>query len=137
LACIIFRLGMAVGFYKAGFSYRWGENYHRNFGGPRAGFLGDFFGRDLIESHGTVGKIIKVEPPSIIIDGKDGIEKDIVIKDDTAVKKMHETIAAKDLKIDDFVVVVGSPNNAGQIEAKLIRVMPSPATIPPPGAPHY
>ena len=32
-----FSFGMAVGYRKAKFSYAWGENYHRNFGGPRGG----------------------------------------------------------------------------------------------------
>ena len=32
-----FKVGMVVGYKKAGYSYRWGENYHRNFAGPRNG----------------------------------------------------------------------------------------------------
>ena len=39
---LIFGAGMFVGGMKARFSYRWAENYHENFGGPRGGFLGDW-----------------------------------------------------------------------------------------------
>ena len=38
----VFKTGVFVGYRKAEYSYRWGENYHRNFAGPREGFFGDF-----------------------------------------------------------------------------------------------
>ena len=39
---------------------------------------------------------------------------------------MGNNLTIKDLKIDDFVVVIGTPDEQGQIEAKFIRIMPSP-----------
>src|SRR3989338_5090536 len=59
----VFRLGVIVGYKKASFSYRWGENYQKNFGGPRRGFLGGFFSdrKDFIDSHGAFGQIIKID----------------------------------------------------------------------------
>lgn len=57
-----FKLGMVVGFGKARFSYRWGENYHQNFAGPRGGFFEDFYdNKDFIEAHGVFGEIIKID----------------------------------------------------------------------------
>jgi hypothetical protein len=50
----------------------------------------------------------------------------VVIKEDTAIMRFRETIKPSDLKVDDSIVVIGEPNDAGQIEAKFIRVMPSP-----------
>ena len=38
---LVFGAGIKVGTMKAKYSYHWAENYHRNFGGPRGGFLGD------------------------------------------------------------------------------------------------
>jgi hypothetical protein len=35
-------------------------------------------------------------------------------------------VAEEDLALDDFVVVIGVPNDKGVIEAKLIRVIPKP-----------
>lgn len=137
IACLIvlllvFKGGMYIGFRKANFSYRWGENYHRVFGGPPGGFLRDFEGRDFISGHGTVGTIAKIEGNNIIIKGQDGVEKMVITTKDTTIRKGMTDIKLSNLKIDDQVVVIGSPNDAGQIEVKLIRVFPpvSPGPVP-------
>lgn len=126
---LVFKLGMIVGFKKAGFTSRWSDNYHRNFAGPKGGFFRDFSDRDLIGSHGTFGRIIKIELPTIVIDGGKDAEKIIMLKNDTIIKRFRETVAQSDLKVDDNIVVIGSPNEQGQIEAKLIRVMPGPGAF--------
>lgn len=132
---LIFAVGVSVGFRKANFSYKWGENYHRNFGGPRGGFLKEFRGGDFIEGHGTAGQIIKIDDvtststPSLVIKGSREAEKIILIKNDTVINRLKETAKPGDLKVDDYVVVIGKPNEAGQIEAKLIRIMPTPSTM--------
>ncbi len=122
---IIFGAGMAIGFKKADFSFRWGENYHKNFGGPRGGFFRGFSGRDFIESHGVFGQIIKIDGQTIIIKGRENMERPVVIKDNTVINRGRETIKISDLKVDDSVVIVGQPDASGEIEAKLIRVMPA------------
>lgn len=124
IALFVFQAGMMVGFEKAGFSYRWGDNYHKNFAGPRNGFLGDFTGQDFMEANGVFGSIIKTSTSSLVIKGKNEAEKIILLNEDTEIKRFQETIKAGDLKTDENIVVIGSPNEAGQIEAKLIRVMP-------------
>lgn len=133
---LIFGAGIFVGGMKARFSYRWAENYHKNFAGPREGFmnnLGDFPVGDFIEAHGSFGKIIKIDGKIIIIQGRENIEKTILIKDDTVVKGIRGDIKPTDLKVDDFITVIGSPNDSGQIEAKLIRILPPPpmSAMPP------
>ena len=131
VAMLIFSAGIFVGFHKAGFGRDWGENYERNFGMRSGGMM---FGRDNFpNSHGAVGKILKIESPTIIVqDTKDNTEKIILIKDDTRIQKMMTNITANDLVVNDYIVVIGSPNSQGQIEAKLIRVMPSPELMPGP-----
>lgn len=131
---LVFQAGMAVGFRKANFSFRWAENYHQNFAGPRGGFFGDFRrdfeGKDFIEAHGVFGSIIKIDDSTLVVKGANNIEKTVLLKDDTTIERLRETIKPSDLKVDDNVVVIGSPNDSGQIEAKLIRVMPaSPAGV--------
>ncbi|MDD4990129.1 MAG: hypothetical protein PHW31_02355 [Candidatus Pacebacteria bacterium] len=126
LILFIFKVGMVVGAKKAYFSCRWSDNYHRNFGGPKAGFLKGFGDKDFIEANGTVGQIIKQASSTLVIKGRGEIEKIILINDSTTIKSLEKTIQVNDLKVDDMVVVIGEPNNAGQIEAKLIRVMPKP-----------
>jgi hypothetical protein len=124
---LVFKAGVFVGYKKAQFSYRWGENYHRNFAGPRGGFFGDFgrgFGDrgDFINAHGTFGSVIKIDGTTVIVKGRDDIEKTILVPDDAAIRRGRESIKVSALKVDDKIVVIGSPNEQGQIEAKLIRV---------------
>jgi hypothetical protein len=129
VALLIFYAGVTVGFHKASFGRAWAENYERNFGfGPDHSFAGDNFPN----ADGAIGKIIKIELPNIIVQDKDNTEKVILTNSDTQIQKMKNNITTNDLKIDDFVVVIGTPNTQGQIEAKFIRVMPVGIVPPPP-----
>jgi len=119
----VFSLGVMVGYRKAGFSYAWGENYQRNFGGPRGGFF-QAFNEDFTEGHGVFGQIIKIDGSTLVIKGQDNVEKIVLIKDDTVIRRLTETVKISELKIDDNVVVIGNPNSSGQIEAKFIRLLP-------------
>jgi hypothetical protein len=121
---LIFGLGMFVGGAKARFSYRWAESYHKNFAGPSAGFLGDwrsFSGGNFIEGHGAFGEIIELRDTGFVIKGRGDVEKIVVTTKDTVVMKGRETVK-NELKVGDSVVIIGSPNEEGQIEAKLIRI---------------
>lgn len=109
LLLLVFKAGVFVGYKKASFSYRWGENYHRNFG-------------DFINAHGTSGSIIKIDGSTLIVKSGDNVEKTILISEKTTITSRRETIKAGDFKVDDRVVVIGSPNEQGQIEAKFIRL---------------
>ncbi len=126
-----FSMGVAVGYRKARFSYAWGENYHRNFGGPRGGFLRnfsqDFIGKDFIGAHGTFGQIIEVKDSELVVMGKDGIEQIVKVNVDTEIRRFQDIIQLNDLKVDEPIVVIGEPNDLGQIIAKFIRVMPFPS----------
>jgi len=125
-----FSVGMAIGFRKARFSYAWGENYHKNFSGPRGGFFKDFsndlMGADFIGAHGAFGPIIDISNSELAIRGRDNVEKIIVVGEDTDIRRLKDTILLEDLKLDEPIVVIGEPNEQGQIEAKFIRVMPVP-----------
>ena len=127
---LVFGLGVFVGEKKAKFSYLWAENYHRMFAGPKAGFLGSLrmppfppFD-EFIEGHGTFGEIIKIEGNNLVVKGRGNVEKVIVVTEKTVIKSGREDIKFSDLKIGDMIVIIGSPNEKGQIEAKLIRVFP-------------
>ncbi|MGC8851713.1 MAG: hypothetical protein ACP5PR_01250 [Minisyncoccia bacterium] len=124
---LIFGAGVFVGEMKARFSYRWAEQYYKNFVGPRAGFFGDwrmFPGGEFIESHGTFGEIIKIEGNNLIVKGRENIEKIVLVDEKTIIKSGLKDIKISDLKVGDMIVIIGSPNEQGQIEAKLIRVFP-------------
>jgi len=124
---LVFKIGMFVGEKKAQFSFRWAENYHKMFAGPKAGFLGNLrmppFS-EFIEGHGTVGEIIKIEGNNLIVKGRGDVEKLILVNEKTIIKSGFKNVKVSDLKIGDIIVIIGSPNEKGQIEAKLIRVFP-------------
>lgn len=130
---LVFSLGVSVGFHKASFGKNWGENYERNFGMKHGDMLGKFEGRgeNFPNAHGAVGKILKIELPNIIVIDKDNTEKVIVLNEQTKIQAMRQELKATDLKIDNFIVVIGSPDEKGQIEAKFIRLMPSGMPLPP------
>ncbi len=123
LLLVTFRAGMALGFRRAIFTMHWNDNYERNFFGRKPGMAG-FGRRELMNTHGTVGEIIKVDAQTLTVLEREGGEKAVIFSKETAVKKADETIAPSDLKAGDMVAVLGSPNEEGQIEAKLIRVLP-------------
>lgn len=125
LVIIIFAAGVLVGLEKARFSFNWGENYYRNFGGRGPVPLDHNF----MNAHGLDGQILKIDNTTITIKGRDGLEKIIILNTDTSIKKDRSDLKQSDLKINDNIVVIGSPNSLGQINAKLVRVMPS---LPPP-----
>ena len=140
IVILIFGVGMFVGGMKARFSYSWAESYHKNFAGPREGFFGDWrnpppLPGDFIESHGTFGEIIKVNDSDFVIKGRDNIEKLIRIKEDTVIEKGRITIKKDELKVGNQVVIIGSPNEQGQIEAKLIRIFNGEDIKTPPSFP--
>lgn len=119
-----FKLGMVVGAKKADFSCRWSENYHQNFGGPKGGFLPGLGDRDFLEANGTFGQIIKIDGALLTIKAPNNVEKIIVTNEQTTIRSSRDTVKISDLQTDNYIVVIGEPNDAGQIEAKLIRVMP-------------
>lgn len=123
----IFQAGVFIGYHKAGFSYRFGDNYYSAFGGRRMGMGPD----DQMMAHGTVGKIIKLDLPTFVIEGPDKVEKIIRISDDADIHLFRDDIEPAGLKLGMQVVVIGSPNSQGEIEAKLIRIMPPFATSTP------
>lgn len=116
---IIFSFGMFVGEQKARFSYRWADRYHRDFGGPPFG-MGrprGFFG-----GHGAFGSVVKKERSKLVIKGTDNAERIVLITKNTSIVKGREQAEEKDIKEGSRVVVLGTPNNKGQIEARLIRI---------------
>jgi hypothetical protein len=130
IALLIFYAGVTVGFYKASFGNAWGENYERNFGfGPDRPLLGK---DNFPNANGAIGKIIKIELPTIIVQDKDNTEKVVSINNNTQIQEMRNNITANNLKLDDFIVVIGTPNNQGQVEAKFIRIMPAGLPVLPP-----
>lgn len=126
LIVISFQAGMFVGFKKASFSFKTGENYFREINGRRGDPVMGMMRGDFPNIHGAVGQIIKISLDSIVVLDKDQKEKIITVSTSTLIKKFNEDIKFTDLKVNDFITVIGSPDNNTFVGAKLIRVMPDP-----------
>lgn len=126
LLFVFFRLGYEVGRRKAAFSCGWGKNYHQLFGGPRRGFDHNFDRDEFLDANGTAGAVIKIEGDSLIIKGQNNVEKSVVVSNSTVIRRQLDNLKLSDIKVDDNVVVIGSASSSGQIEAKLIRIFPTP-----------
>jgi len=128
LLLLVFRLGMYVGERRENFNGKWGENYGRFFGEPKPGFFPGMPGGGPMEggmnAFGNGGTVLKVNSNTLAIKGNDGNEKVIALDSSTIIREMNQDIALKDLKPGDMIVVLGEPNNSGQIQAKFIRVFP-------------
>ncbi len=134
----IFSMGVFVGSRSANFAFKWADQYHQNFGGPETGIFGDFAaGGASTNPNGCFGRIINIDADKNTITVKDkDVEKVILISDKTTIVLQKNNIKISDLKVDENVVVIGEPNDAGQIEARLIRVMPSIKTSVSPSSPN-
>ena len=133
---VVFVAGTFAGYHKSKFSCRWDEHYMQNFIGPHKGpmkeFGKEFTGGEFMNAHGVSGTIIKLDGDTFVLKGTDGVEKIILLTAKTVINRFRETINSTDLQVDDNMVIIGSPNDAGQIEAKLIRILPTtPPTKPP------
>jgi hypothetical protein len=152
VASIIFQAGIFVGYHKAGFYRSMGENYRpfedkgrgANKFGNKGGMMdgirdgGRFMmqGENIPGGHGAVGKIVSINLPTIVVASPDNVEKTVNISDDTLVRQFRETVSATDLKVGEYVVVIGDNSNtdntdngginSGVVKAKLIRLLPPP-----------
>ena len=129
---VIFQAGVVVGGRKASFAHRFGDNFERNFRDPRGGGLmpkGMPLGTDTPGGHGAVGQIVSIALPHVVVAGPDNLEKTIIISTDTRIREFRSELTPNDLEVGDFIIVLGTPNDEGQVEAKLIRLAPPPPQL--------
>jgi hypothetical protein len=125
---VIFIGGMSIGARRAYFACKWGENYGRSFGehvgSGRGGMMGsNFDGGRMGGFHGVLGSIVSASDDGIVVKGKDGVERSVIIAAQTDIRRGADSIAKADLKPGDQVMTFGEPNDDGRIAARLIRVL--------------
>jgi len=123
-AVIIFEAGVAVGYHRAAFAYQWNENYFRDSHDPRSFFA--VFSRDADDPnpHGAIGQVVSVNLPEFMVKGPDSPEQIVVTGPGTAFRLFHGDGTSTDLKAGQQVIVIGSPNDQGDIQASFVRIMP-------------
>lgn len=125
IAIFIFEAGVAVGFHKAGFARAWEEHYRTNFGAPSAYGIPS---RTLPDPHGAVGTVVSVTPPTFAVTAPGRAEEIVRIGDDTLIRDGAATVSADDIAPGKYVIVIGMPGDEGVIDARLVRVLPPPAS---------
>ncbi len=122
---IIFGAGIYIGHKATAFSYQWGANYAREFGGPRSPFGGEIDDAPSMP-HGAFGAVIGVNFPSFAIKGPHEAEKIILIGTSTLIRALRAEASTTDIHVGSAVIVIGEPDDHGRINATLIRIMPPP-----------
>lgn len=126
IVLLIFQAGVFVGYRKASFAYRFGDNYYQVFDNRAPSPLGFPLQDEFRASHGAVGEVISISLPTLVVAGPDSVEKTVLITSDTLVRKFDGDVKPEDIKTGDFLVAIGDPNESSQIQAKLIRILPPP-----------
>ena len=130
IALAIFSTGIAVGYKRAEFSYQWGRNYSGNMMDPHSMMAPFAHDADDVTPYGAIGSIVSVRLPEMMIKGPYEDEKIILLKPDTAIRRMHAVASTSDLVAGEQIIVIGSPDQQGIIEASLIRIGPDAPPIP-------
>lgn len=122
---LTFEAGVYMGYQKAMFSSGWAQNYSSNFF-PRGGNHSSSSQeeRGFVNPHGAFGDIIKIDSSSLVVKGNDEGEKTVLIPSSTEIEHGPDMIKISDLAVGDRVIIFGTPNDSGQIVARLIRVLP-------------
>ncbi len=127
LLIAVFDLGIHVALHKARYTDSWARNYGKNFGDSR------MFGRlptaspehdgDFMPAHGLAGTIISLDKNNLTLKSVDNVEKTVLVSASTIIRMNFQNLQAADLKPGQEVVIIGSPNDNGQIDAKIIRII--------------
>lgn len=127
-----FALGVNLGERKARHFSGWYENYGGMFHEhtPSMPKLGQPFPSRMPDAHGVFGKILSVSDTNFVIQGKDGIEQNVLVTSSTVIRIGNERTNMTDLHEEEILnlnaAAFGAPNGRGQIEARLIRLFTQP-----------
>ena len=125
IALIIFSAGIFVGYYKATFSHDLDDVYRQGFNSPGSPFAPFMHSSDDVNPHGIVGQIVGINLPfSIMVKGDKNAEQIVTILPETTVRIFHSLATTSDIKVGDQAIVIGTPNDQGEIQASFIRIIP-------------
>ncbi len=128
---VVFALGVYVGYRKAIFASGRSDNYYRDFlgGTPPAGVMGFTSGMPG-DTHGVIGTVIDIGSSSVVVEDANSDEESVVISSGTVIRMQNETIGIDGFTTGEGIVVIGEPNDSGQIEAHFVRVFPATSSFP-------
>lgn len=120
-----FWIGMAIGERRARHFNGWCDGYRHAFMPLGRGRM-PLPSPHLPNAHGVFGRVVSVSNQNIVIQGNDDIEQGVLVTSSTAIRLGDRNATLNDIHTDDQVSVFGVPNSVGQIEARLVRLLPPP-----------
>ncbi len=127
LLCLVFGLGIAVGYGRARFTVGFDRNYYQNFYGMSPGVGGP---GGPIANHGIVGTVIDLGTSTISVKDGNNNEQSVALSSDTVIREENNDITIGSINIGDEIAVIGEPNDQGQVEARFVRIFPASSTMP-------
>ena len=123
LVLLIFQAGIAVGYHRGTFSVNRNAAYGRGMTDPHSIFAPFIHDSDGASPHGSIGQIVSVNLPSLMIKGTNSAEQIVTVSPTTTIRFIHGTASEKDLEPGDQVIVIGEPQSNGSIHASFIRII--------------
>lgn len=126
---VVFGLGIAVGYERAGFAAGFDRNYYRIFfGGLPTGPVGLMAPPMPAAMHGVVGAVIDIGTSTISVKDQGDNEQSVAVSSGTVIRNGNDTITIGDIVLGDTIAVIGEPNDQGQVDARFIRVISNPSS---------
>ncbi len=121
---VVFGLGIAVGYDRAGFASGFDQNYFRIFyGAAPDGPVGLMAPPMPVATHGVVGTVIDLGTSTISVKDQQGNEQSVAVSSGTDIRNGNGNIMIGDVVVGDQIAVIGEPNGEGQIDAHFIRIL--------------
>jgi uncharacterized membrane protein len=128
---VVFGLGIAVGYDRAGFAAGFDQNYYQNFyGASPGGSIGSIAPPMPAPAaiHGVVGMVIDLGTSTISVKDQQNNEQSVAISSGTDIRSGDSNITIGNVAIGDQIAVIGEPNSVGQIDARFIRILRTPSS---------
>jgi hypothetical protein len=133
IALIVFQAGIFVGYRIAAFSINWNDSHSAGVRNPPSIFAPFARDTDDMNPHGAIGEIISIKIPEFMVKGPSGDEEIVLLSATTSIRNLRTAATSSDLTVGQQVVVIGAPDEKGQIHASFVRIIPiRPAPFTPP-----
>ena len=116
-----FRAGISVGERKSRHFANWSEQYSPMFDRRERSRM-PFPPQMLPGTHGVFGKVISINSPLLVVQGKDNVEQTVLITSSTEIRVGRNNATIEEIKPDMQASVFGEAGDDGQIQARLIRI---------------
>lgn len=125
LLSLVFHAGVRVGFSKASHSFERRGNPSFTPVGGRMREASPFMERgELGETHGVFGAIVSGEGDLYTIKDRNSESRLVLVGTTTPIMRGPERVERSALVPGEVVAVIGDTNDAGQVVARMIRIMP-------------